>query len=241
MKTVTTTVSYWLSPDWYFGFPAKNNGSYHDYTFNPTWGSNTAVGFVQVVTGTTETIPIDQMLVYQWSEKQSGFTGLFVFIAITVLGALTGAAGGLLGTTIMGDLAGSIATGAAAGAVGGLIASGFSPTTNTTADITPFVDSSYDFSQPNLSGDQATVAQRTDSIWLNSSPDSTPGGYQRFVVNMDYRKALACGGASHATSDCMASAITQIGQDDPRWKTLYDEMFINPRKDLQQYTYPFSQ
>ncbi|MFO0753577.1 MAG: hypothetical protein U0411_09675 [Thermodesulfovibrionales bacterium] len=92
-KKVTTTVSYYLKPQWTVGTPSRS-GAYSDFLFNPTWDTNGWFSFVQV-TG-NHTFPVDETLIYQWSKTQSGWTGLFVFVAIVVVGAITGGAGALL-------------------------------------------------------------------------------------------------------------------------------------------------
>jgi hypothetical protein len=132
----------------------------------------------------------------------------------------------------------AVLAGAGLGAIGGLIASGFSPTTSVTAHITPFSNSVYELDPSrNMSGDAAAVAQRTRSTWLMPDPQNTPGGVQQFVQKIDYRKALACGGASH-TRDCNEPAIEQLPLSDSRAKQLFEEMFDN-NKELMKYRYNF--
>ncbi len=255
-KTVKVTVSYWLSQDWTVAMKA-HSGSYADFVYNPTWVDGNQVGFTQV-TGQGANFDNSEILLYQWSKSQSGFTGLFVFIACIVIMAVGGAAIGALipGGAGAGGGAGATAgaassaglnavwtgalIGGSAGAVGGLVASGFSPTTQTTADITPFFDSSYDLTTPSTTGDGAIVASRTDAQWLNAAFDATPCKYGTFIGKIDLRQALACGGASH-TKGCGATVVTQIGSDDPRFKQVYNEMFHQPTRDLQQYNYPYTE
>ncbi|MFO0753556.1 MAG: hypothetical protein U0411_09565 [Thermodesulfovibrionales bacterium] len=189
-------------------------------------------------------LSVDETLIYQWSKTQSGWTGLFVFVAIVVVGAITGGLGavGLTATNLatVSWTAGALA-GAAAGAVGGLVATGGSPTTNTTADFTPFNDSSYELSAAGgYADDQKEIAARTFSNWLSPDIMNTPGGVQVFAGKIDFRKALACGGATKATDACSTPAITQVGMDDPRFNQVYKEMFTFPNKDLQKHTYPYT-
>ena len=170
------------------------------------------------------------------------WTGLFVFVASIALGAITGGAGGLA-------LSGgfdftSVAAGAAVGAVGGLVATGFSPTTSTTAQITPFAYSAYQLNPSTAwSGDQKQIANNTYNQWLSPDVFSTPpigGGVQLFAIKIDFRKALACGGASQATDACTTAAITSLPMSDPRYNSVFGEMFNFPQRDLQKYNYPYT-
>ncbi len=240
-KKVTTTVSYYLKPVWTVGTPSRS-GTYADYLFNPTWDTNGSYSFVNV-TG-NHTFPVDETLIYQWTKTESGWTGLFVFVACVVVGVLTGMAGAVFLNTAF-DLTLSLTyaglAGGAAGAVGGLIASGGNPTTSTTAHFTPFSNSSYELSDADtLEGDQAEIASRTFSNWLSPEIMSTPGGVQVFASQIDFRKALACGGASKATDACATPAITEVGMNDPRFNQVYREMFHFPHKELQKHTYPYA-
>ncbi len=233
-KTVKTTVSYYLKPKWMVGTPVIS-GTYSEFIVNPTYDNNGNVSIVSVQGN--HTFPVDETLIYQWSQSQSGWTGLFVFVAVVVVFALAGGVGGFL----LGEPLAGVFAGAAVGGIGGLAASGFSPTTDSVADITPFYDSSYSLdTSGNYSGDAAEVAKRTFAAWLSPDIMNTPGGVQVFATNIDIRKALACGGASHATVDCTTPAITQIGMDDPRFNSVYTEMFSFPNKELQKYKYPFT-
>ena len=241
-KTVTTTVSYNLSPDWYVGTKAYKG--YADAIYNPTYVASNDVAFVHVE-GQGANFPVDPIVVYQWSQSVSGLTGLFVFLVCIVIFAV---GGGALGYALGGQNLAGAAIGAAVGAVAGVVAAGGSPTTGTIASITPFVNSSFHYTLPSMSGDAQIVAGRIDPIWLDADNaggapqpiDQTPGGVGSFVVSIDARKALACGGASQ-TAACTNPAVTQIGPNDPRWKTVYDSMFHQPAKDMQNSIYPYTQ
>ena len=147
------------------------------------------------------------------------------------------------------------------------MASGFSPGTNTTASITPFNDSKtntqatvtstpytpvitsaatapYHYpseeSSPSLSGDAAQVAANTDSVWLSPDMWDTPssgGGVELFASQIDYRAALACGGANNAAC---GQIVTTIGANDPRFNEVYHTMFSFPQKTLEKENYPFT-
>jgi hypothetical protein len=229
-KKVTTTVKYYLKPK-YTVSTLKLPGMYSDYDINATWDKYGTYSFVNVQGD--HNFPVDETLIYEWSQSKSGWTGLFVFLASVVIGAALGGVGMLAG---LGK--GAVLIGAGVGAIGGLIASGFSPTTNVTAHITPFSNSVYDLDPSrNMSGDAKAVADRTRITWLMPDPQNTPGGVQQFVLKIDYRKALACGGASH-TRDCSEPAIEQLPLSDPRARQLYEEMFDN-NKELMKYRYNF--
>ncbi len=228
----------------------KAYSGYADYIFNLTRVVGNDVVFLQVG-GQGANFPVDEALIYQWSQSKSGMSGWFVLTVIIFTFAIGGAAvGAALSGTSDAILAGAV-SGAAVGAVAGVIATGGGQT-GQMAYITPFVDSSYDPSTPNLSGDEAIYSANTTSEWLDKNFDQTaisnsygtyPDAAGTFIVNIDARKALACGGASKtaATANCTTPAITQINMSDPRFKKVYDEMFHQPVKDLQQSVYPYTQ
>lgn len=182
---------------------------------------------------------MDETLIYQWSQTKSGWTGFAVFLGSIALGALLGGLGGwAFGSSFYGVLAGG-----AAGAVGGLIASGFSPTTSTTAQFTPFIYSKYQLDPSQAwSGDAKAVADNTFNQWLNTPVQSTPGGVSVFVSKIDMRKAVLCGGASN-TAQCdpaVSGSVVQVYADDPRFWSVYNEMFRHASQDLMRYKYPFT-
>ena len=122
----------------------------------------------------------------------------------------------------------------------GLVATGGSPTTGTTADITPFYDSSYQLSPASsyISGSQQqTIQQNTDSQWLSVDLANTPGGLQTIVTELDLRKALACGGPS---GNCVTPVVSQISKGDPQYQQVINSMFRQPTKILEQNIYPYS-
>lgn len=120
-----------------------------------------------------------------------------------------------------------------------LVASGFSPTTSTTAHFTPYAHSAYELT-PSLAGDAAQVASRTFAQWVTPGPMSTPGGFSVFATRIDFRKALACGGASHATDSCGASPIETVGMNDARFASMVNEMYHIPTRELQKHNYPYT-
>jgi hypothetical protein len=127
----------------------------------------------------------------------SGWTGIFVFLAIIVMCILAfvtaGAALAAMGV-LAPNLGLAIAAGAVVGAIGGIVATGFSPTTNTTANFTPYVDSSYQLDPSrDTSGDALAVANNTRDQWIAPDIAGTPDGVQTLVSKIDIRKALACG------------------------------------------------
>ena len=94
-----------------------------------------------------------------------------------------------------------------------------------------------------MSGDAKAIAQRTFSNWITPEALNTPGGFQVFASKIDIRRAAECGSASRATDACTAnptSSIVVIPMDDPRFKTIYEEMFYSSHKMLQKYKYPFT-
>ncbi|MDA8172063.1 MAG: hypothetical protein M0Z48_09605 [Nitrospiraceae bacterium] len=244
-KKVKTTVSYYLHPNWVISTPAVS-GTHTDVLdpvtgglINPTQNAGGEYAMVNVVGH--HTFPVDETLIYQWTKTQSGWTGLFVFVAAIALGAITGGVGfGALG---MGTWPGAL-EGAGFGAVGGLVATGFSPTTSTTAQITPFAYSAYQLNPSTAwSGDQKQIANNTYNRWLSPDVFSTPpigGGVQLFATKIDFRKALACGGASQATDACTSAAITSLPMSDARYNSVFGEMFNFPQRDLQKYNYPYT-
>jgi hypothetical protein len=184
------------------------------------------------------TFPVDETLIHEWSQSKSGWTGLFVFIGSIVIGALTGGLGGfaLQGISI------NALTGAAVGGIGGLIASGFSPTTSTTAHFTPFVYSAYQLDPSTaMSGDAKAIADKTRSNWVMPNAQNTPGGVQRFIMKLDMRKILRAGSVSNvnAVSDDSSFAIEVVKGSDPKFDTIYNEMFYKPHEKLQKHKYPY--
>ncbi len=94
-------------------------------------------------------MPIDETIVYTWSQTKSGWTGLFIFVAMVVIGAALSAVGGwALAAQGIYINTGLAVGGAAIGWLGGLIASGFSPTTSVTARFSPYVHSTYNLAAP---------------------------------------------------------------------------------------------
>jgi hypothetical protein len=93
-----------------------------------------------------------------------------------------------------------------------------------------------------MSGDAKAIADRTLDAWLKPNVQNTPGGVQAFVSKIDFRRAALCGSASKATDACTenpSDSIVDISMGDQRFKTIFDEMFSNPTKDLMQYKYPY--
>ncbi|MEW6739044.1 MAG: hypothetical protein AB1325_03955 [Nitrospirota bacterium] len=232
-KKVTTTVRYWLSPEWTVSTPKAFPNMYSDYEINATWDTRGTYAFVKVQGD--HTFPVDETLIYEWSESKSGWTGFFVLLAITFIGVALG------GIAFAGSLYG-ILVGAAVGAIGGLVASGFSPTTSTTAQLTPFSYSAYQLDpSASMSGDAKAIADRTRSNWIMPDSQNTPGGVQKFIMKLDMRKILKAGSvtATDNVSDDTSSAVEVVKGDDPRFKTIFDEMFYKPQKMLQKYKYPY--
>ncbi len=237
-KKVTTTVKYYLKPKWYVMTPTIT-GTYSELTVNPTLDQKANYSVISVQGN--HNFPVDETLIYEWSQTKSGWTGFFVFVASVVvfaaLGALTGGTGLIAG---LNSLQGALA-GAAVGGMGGLVASGFSPTTSTTARLTPYSYSAYQLDpSTNMSGDAKAIADRTRANWIMPDAQNTPGGVQQFVTKIDIRRAAECGSASRATDACTAnptSSIVVIPMDNPRFKTIYDEMFYSAHKMLQKYKF----
>ncbi|MCL4492814.1 MAG: hypothetical protein M1510_13120 [Nitrospirae bacterium] len=244
-KKVTTTVSYYLKPKWTVVTPKFLNSLYSDYVINATNTPDGDYSFIDVKGD--HSFPVDETLIYQWSQTKSGWTGFFVFISVMVVGALLGGLGaiGLTQAGLMNAnfLAGAL-VGGGVGGIGGLVASGFSPTTSTTAHITPFAFSAYQLNPSDaMSGDSKEIASRTFDNWTKPDIMGTPGGVQIFASKLDIRRAALCGGASYATDACSANAassIVDIPMSDPRFKTIYEEMFSNPSKELMKYKYPYT-
>jgi hypothetical protein len=235
-KTVTTTARYFLSPEWTVSTIKAFPNMHSDYEINATWDARATYSFVKVQG--EHTFPVDETLIHEWSQSESGWTGLFVFIGSVVLGALTGGLGGwaVLHSTLA-------LQGAALGAIGGLIASGFSPTTSTTAHFTPFVHSAYQLDPSTaMSGDARAVADNTRNNWVMPNAQNTPGGVERFIMRLDMRKILRAGSVSKTNTvpDDASSAIEVVKGDDPRFNTIFNEMFYDPAKNLQKYKYPFT-
>jgi len=70
---------------------------------------------------------------------------------------------------------------------------------------------------------------------------NTPGGVQRFVMKIDKRKILRAGTVTNvnAISDDHSSAIEIVRGDDPRFNTIFNEMFYKPHETLQRHVQPF--
>jgi len=179
-------------------------------------------------------------LVYQWSKTKSGWTGLAVFLGSILLTAFTFGTGNLF---VYGGIPlQAILTGAAVGAIGGLVASGFSPTTSVTARFTPFVYSRYQFDPSAAwSGDAKKVADETFDKWLRPDVQNTPGGVGVFVSRIDMRKAVLCGSPSN-TDNCnpeVDQPVVQVHGTDPRFWSIFNEMFHHASQYLMKYKYPF--
>jgi hypothetical protein len=236
-KKVTTTVRYWLSPEWTVSTIKAFPNMQSDYEINTTWDSRGTYSFVKVQGN--HSFPVDETLIYEWSETKSGWTGFFVLVASVVIGAALGA---YFGPAIIGGIQTGALAGGGLGAIGGLIASGFSPTTNTTAQLTPFSYSAYQLDpSSSMSGDAKAIADRTRSNWVMPDAQNTPGGVQRFIMKLDMRKILRAGSvsATNNVSDDTSSSVEVVRGDDPRFNTIYNEMFYNPSKTLQKYKYPY--
>jgi hypothetical protein len=235
-KKVTTTVRYFLSPEWTVSTIKAFPNMHSDYEINATWDARATYSFVKVQG--EHTFPVDETLIHEWSQSKSGWTGLFVFIASVVIGALLGGVGVLAG---IGNANLALA-GAAIGGIGGLVASGFSPTTSVTAHFTPFVHSAYQLDpSAAMSGDAKVVADRTRSNWVMPNAQNTPGGVQRFIMKLDMRKILRAGSVSNvnAVSDDGSFAIEVVKGSDPKFNTIYNEMFYKPHEKLQKHKYPY--
>jgi hypothetical protein len=248
-KHVTTTVNYLVVPQYYVG-SRSYNGTYYDFQANPTWVPSNDVSFISVQgQGQNVTTGFDTtgyQLPYYQQQTQSGWSGLFCFLAIIVVFALSGIGlGELLGADVLNlvqgiglDLAGGVGGGIGLGAA--LITTGGNPATPT-ADITPFVDSSYSLTQQALAKmstpDQVQIQGQTDQLWLSPNMGSTPGGFQTVVTALDLRKPLSCGGPS---GDCVAPIVSQIGMGDSQFEKVINSMFRQPTKILENNAYPYS-
>jgi hypothetical protein len=237
-KKVTTTVRYYVYPEYLVVFPKRVSQSYGEFTMNPG-NSIRSTGYDFIKVKGNHSFPVDETLIYQWSRTKSGWTGLAVFLGGLVLGALLGG----IGSFAFGSALTNIAAGAAIGGIGGLVASGFNPTTSVTAQFTPFIYSKYQLDPSSAwSGDAKRVADETFSKWLTPDVQNTPGGVSVFVSRIDMRKAVLCGGASQ-TQSCnpsVSDAVVQVHADDPRYWSIFKEMFHHASQELMKYKYPFT-
>jgi len=239
-KKVTTTVKYYVYPEYLMVFPHGVSQSYGEFAVNPGNSVRSkSYDFIRVQGN--HSFPLDETLVYKWSKTKSGWTGFAVFLGSILIGAITGGLGGLIGvteTSIQGALIGG-----AIGGIGGLVASGFSPSTSVTAHFTPFVYSKYQL-DPSASwkGDAKKVADHTFDQWLRPDVQNTPGGVGVFVSRIDMRKAVLCGGASKtATCDpSVSDPVVQVHGTDPRFWSIFNEMFHHASQELMKYKYPFT-
>jgi hypothetical protein len=236
-KKVTITVRYFVYPEYVMVFPHKVSESYGNFRTNP--GNSPASNMYDFVTVTgNHTFPVDEFLVYQWSKTKSGWTGLAVFLGSLLIGMFTAGIGNLFsGGGFIGIL-----EGAAIGGIGGLIASGFSPTTSVTAHFTPFVYSKYQL-DPSAAweGNAKKVADETFDKWLRPDVQNTPGGVGVFVSRIDMRKAVLCGSPSN-TDNCnpeVDQPVVQVHGTDPRFWSIFNEMFHHASQELMKYKYPF--
>ena len=220
-------------------FPHKVSESYGHFQTNPGNSTKSNTYDFIPVTG-KHNFPVDEFLVYQWSKTKSGWTGLAVFLGSILLTAFTFGTGNLLVGPF--NALTAALTGAAVGAIGGLVASGFSPTTSVTARFTPFVYSRYQFDQSTTwSGDAKAVADRTFDQWLRPDVQNTPGGVGVFVSRIDMRKAVLCGSPSN-TDNCnpeVDQPVVQVHGTDPRFWSIFNEMFHHASQYLMKYKYPF--
>jgi hypothetical protein len=243
-KKVSTTVQYFLSPNFTVVTPKHMSASlYSDYVVNATNTPEGDYSFVEVKGD--HNFPVDETLIYQWSQSKSGWTGFFVFIASVALGAALGAASFGLGLSLSPTLLHAVIAGEIMGEISALIATGFSPTTSVTARM-PGIIPEYTAYQLNpstgMSGDAKAIADRTLDAWLKPNVQSTPGGVQVFVSKIDFRRAALCGSASKATDACTenpANSVVDVPMGDSRFKTIFEEMFSNPTKELMQHKYPY--
>jgi len=239
-KKVTTTVKYYVYPEYLMVFPHGVSQSYGEFAVNPG-NSVRSKSYDFIKIQGNHNFPLDETLVYQWSKTKSGWTGFAVFLGSILLTAFTFGTGSLL-VGPYNALTAALA-GAAVGAIGGLIASGFSPTTSTTAYFTPFVYSKYQLAPSAAwSGDAKAVADRTFDQWLRPDVQNTPGGVGVFVSRIDMRKAVLCGGASKtATCDpSVSDSVVQVHASDPRFWSVFNEMFHHASQYLMKYKYPFT-
>lgn len=86
------------------------------------------------------------------------------------------------------------------------------------------------------------MADNTRSRWVMPDPQATPGGVQKFVMSIDYRKIVKAG--SNTTMDTVGNdtspAITVISEDDPRFHGVFNEMFKKPYEELKKHKYHYS-
>jgi hypothetical protein len=159
-----------------------------------------------------------------------------VFVAAVVLGALT------FGTGLFAQLGFTAFTGAALGGIGGLIASGFNPSIHQSARFTPFVHSAHQLNPAaGTTGDARIIADNTRNKWVMPDPQRTSGGVERFILKLDKRKILRAGTTANvnAMPDDRSSAIEIVRGDDPRFNTIFNEMFYKPHERLQRRVYPW--
>jgi len=86
-KKVTTTVKYYLKPKWSVMTPTIT-GTYSELTVNPTLDQRANYSVISVQGN--HNFPVDETLIYEWSQTKSGWTGFFVFVAMVVAGAIIG-------------------------------------------------------------------------------------------------------------------------------------------------------
>jgi len=111
------------------------------------------------------------------------------------------------------------------------------PATDNPAIIRQFAD--YDSGRNRR---RKEIANRTLDQWIKPEVQSTPGGVSVFVSKIDFRRAVLCGSASKATDACTenpSSSVVNIPMGDSRFKSVFEEMFSNPTKDLMKYKYPY--
>lgn len=241
-KTVTTHVEYHLKPNWIVGTKLPNAavaaGASYEQSYNPWWSTEHIYGFTKAVGN--HTLPQEEFVVYDWKQKKSGWTGIFVFLVIVVLFVLALATAGVAFTSTLGTsgFQGALA-GLAVGSIAGLIATGGSPTTNTTAWFTPFSKSSYQLAPLPPPGDALTVGNETRSKWIAAPDEATPGGFSSHIGTINFKRALACGGASKSTPACVAPAVSTLSMNDTRFNQVFSDMFWFPSQFLQKHKQPF--
>lgn len=135
-KTVTITVKGWVKPDWFVATPVEmqQEGAMTAaicVSAAPTATGTTtcddaahvAISGVSVTQWKGGNMPMDEEMVYQWTQKKSSFTIFFFAIILAVLTwgiatALLGPTGTILSTTAAGGSFGGLGAGAIAGIVG---------------------------------------------------------------------------------------------------------------------------
>ena len=197
----------------------------------------------------------------------TGFAVFAACVVLGALAVATGGAALIALGAVSNVTLAVVGIGAAAGAIGGLVATGGNPTTNVMASFTPFSDqespgpaagttstpyspvitgSTYPYHSPavqgtqSLGGDAAQVVANTDREWLNPDIFDTPsagGGVELFASKIDYRAALACGGANNVAC---GRVMTTLPVSDPRFQEVFGTMFSFPQKTLEQENYPFT-